>query len=157
MVNSLITTTIAQYGIDRTSSMEVRRRASILFSKKLAAGRRRMFWQKLLGKDIQLQPLTQFKMQTRQTSTRSRNIVNVPLHKIVGSEGRTRDFDNAFHPLVDHIRDRWIGIAAARRQGVVLPPVELIQVGSAYYVRDGHHRISVAKAFGQKEIEAQIL
>jgi hypothetical protein len=83
-------------------------------------------------------------------------VVNVSLSKIVGSEGRVRDFDNTFHPLNDHTRDRWIGIAVARRNGVTLPPVELIQVGCAYYVRDGHHRISVARAAGQAEIEARI-
>jgi hypothetical protein len=75
----------------------------------------------------------------------------------VGSEGRVDDFDSAFNPLTAHTRDRWIGIAVARRQGTVLPPVELIQVGDVYYVRDGHHRISVAKAEGQAEIEARIL
>jgi hypothetical protein len=79
------------------------------------------------------------------------------LAKIVGSEGRTADFDSAFDPLRSHNRDRWIGIAAARRQGAILPPVELIQVGDTYYVRDGNHRVSVAKAAGQVEIEAQIL
>lgn len=157
MVNSLITTTIAQYGIDRTSLMEVRRKANMLFAKKLNAGRRRMFWQKLVGKQTQLQSLAHLKTQTRQIPARSKTIVNVPLDKITGSEGRIHDFDNAFHPLVDHIRDRWIGIAAARRQRAVLPPVELIQCGDEYYVRDGHHRISVAKAVGQIEIEAQII
>jgi hypothetical protein len=40
--------------------------------------------------------------------------------------------------------------------GDPLPPVELIQVGSVYFVRDGHHRISVARAMGQQEIEAVV-
>ena len=76
---------------------------------------------------------------------------------IIGSEGRTNDSDRDFYPLQTHNRDRWIGIAAARRQGAILPPVELIQYGDGYYVRDGNHRVSVAKIAGQVEIEAQVL
>lgn len=83
-------------------------------------------------------------------------VVNIPLAKIVGSENRVSDFDNTFNPLNEHNRDRWINIALTRRNGASLPPVELIQVGEEYYVRDGHHRISVAKAANQTEIEARI-
>ena len=79
------------------------------------------------------------------------------LDRFIGCVGRTDDFDGAFNPLKSHIRDSWIGFAAARRQRTTLPPVELIQVGDSYYVRDGNHRVSVAKAAGQIEIEAEIL
>jgi hypothetical protein len=48
-------------------------------------------------------------------------------------------------------------VAAARRRGKSLPPVDLIQVGDAYFVRDGHHRISVARALGQQDIEAKVI
>jgi hypothetical protein len=44
----------------------------------------------------------------------------------------------------------------ARQLGVALPPVDVIQVEDAYFVRDGHHRVSVARAMGQQEIEAEI-
>jgi len=40
--------------------------------------------------------------------------------------------------------------------GVTLPLVDLVQVGDVYFVRDGHHRISVARAFGQESIDAQV-
>lgn len=43
-----------------------------------------------------------------------------------------------------------------RRCGVKLPPVALIQVGEVYFVEDGHHRISVAKLWGEHEIEAEV-
>ena len=48
------------------------------------------------------------------------------------------------------------GIAAAMRRGASMPPVELIQAADGYYVRDGHHRISVARAAGQASIEGRI-
>ena len=80
----------------------------------------------------------------------------VPIDEIRGSEGRGEDFDADFRPLRPHSRDRWIRIAIAQQMGATMPPVELVQVGDAYFVRDGHHRISVARALGQREIDAQI-
>lgn len=80
----------------------------------------------------------------------------VPIHEIRGSEGRSEDFDADFRPLRSHSRDRWMRIAIAQQMGKTMPAVELVQVGDAYFVRDGHHRISVARALGQKEIDAQI-
>jgi hypothetical protein len=81
----------------------------------------------------------------------------VPIAQIGGSEGRASDFDRDFNPIKGHTRQRWLGIAAAREQGKVLPPVSLIRVGDLYFVKDGHHRISVARAFGQEAIEAKVI
>jgi hypothetical protein len=80
----------------------------------------------------------------------------VPIQKIRGSQGRTKDFDRGFHPLKNHTRDRWVGIAVARQRGTALPSVSLVQVGDLYFVLDGHHRISVARALGQRDIEAHV-
>ena len=91
------------------------------------------------------------------SARRPAGTVVVPLDKIVGSEGRSEDFDRAFNPLKKHNRERWISVAAARWTGAVLPAVELVQAGEEYYVRDGHHRISVAKVMGQLEIDARIM
>jgi hypothetical protein len=80
----------------------------------------------------------------------------VPIRDIRGSEGRCDDFDASFRPLQKHNRSRWMGLAVAWQQGTVLPPVNLIRVGDVYFVRDGHHRISVARAFGQEHIDAEV-
>jgi hypothetical protein len=80
----------------------------------------------------------------------------VAIARIRGSEGRVEDFDGDFHPLNPASKGRWIGVATARLRGETLPPVELIQVGDVYFVRDGHHRISVARALGQREIDALV-
>jgi hypothetical protein len=80
----------------------------------------------------------------------------VPIDHIRGSEGRSRDFDCSFYPVRDHNQERWLGVATARQEEKSLPPVELIQVGDVYFVRDGHHRISVARALGQPVIEAEV-
>lgn len=84
-------------------------------------------------------------------------IQSVPVEQIVGSEGRSLDFDRSFHPLNSRTQDRWIRIATARMIGDNIPPVELIQIGESYYVRDGHHRISVSKALGEDFIDAAIV
>lgn len=81
----------------------------------------------------------------------------VALEKIRGSEGRAQDFDADFNPLSEATRERWLSIFRAWRQDKPLPPVELVEVNGVYYVRDGHHRISVAHAVGQAYIEAVVL
>ena len=62
---------------------------------------------------------------------------------------RSGDFDRNFHPLETHTRSRWLSIAVARLNGQAMPAVELIKVGEVYAVRDGHHRISVARAWAK--------
>ncbi len=82
----------------------------------------------------------------------------VPLSQIHGSatQARSRDFDADFRLLSPHNADRWQNIAAVCRRGKKLPPVALIEVGGLYFVEDGHHRISVAKADGWTDIEAEV-
>jgi len=81
----------------------------------------------------------------------------VAIDRILGSEGRAHDFDCGFNPLHDLTRDRWLAVASAMQRGQALPPVCLIQVAGRYFVRDGHHRISVARALGQETIAAHVV
>jgi hypothetical protein len=81
----------------------------------------------------------------------------VPINRIKGSEGRSGDFDCDFNPMHTRTIDRWVSVALARSQGVTLPAVELILVGEDYFVRDGHHRISVARAFREEYIDAKVI
>jgi hypothetical protein len=80
----------------------------------------------------------------------------VPLARVIGSAGRTAEFDGAFFPLADYTRARWVGVGAAWWRGADLPPVRLLAVGDAYFVADGHHRVSVARAFGASEVAALV-
>jgi hypothetical protein len=81
----------------------------------------------------------------------------VPMEKIVGSTGRYRDFDRAFLPKQTRTRARWISIDKAHYNQITLPPVELYKIGEAYFVKDGNHRVSVAREQGQIEIEATVI
>ena len=80
----------------------------------------------------------------------------VPLDAIVGTVDRGRDFDRSFRPTTGRVRSRWEHIAAAMRRGESMPPVDLVRIGQIYFVRDGHHRISVARALGHTDIDANV-
>src|SRR5437764_8694616 len=80
----------------------------------------------------------------------------VSLDQIVGSVDRGRDFDRRFRPTSGRLRGRWEQIAAAARRGESFPPVDLVRVGELYFVRDGHHRVSVARALGRTDIDAYV-
>lgn len=80
----------------------------------------------------------------------------VAVDKIVGSVGRSRDFDSDFLPLRRSLGQRWKRVDRAFHGGVDLPAVELYELGGSYYVLDGNHRISVARYQGVQWIEAEV-
>ncbi len=84
-------------------------------------------------------------------------LVTVALEKIVGSEGRYRDFNRHFLPRKDYLRQRWVSIDKTHYQDINLPPVRLYEMGGLYFVRDGNHRVSVARSLGQLEIDAEVV
>src|SRR3972149_4929187 len=79
----------------------------------------------------------------------------VPVSKIIGSVDRYRDFDREFLPKQNITADRWKSIAHAFYKDVDLPPVKLYKVGDAYFVLDGHHRVSVAREQGVEFVAAE--
>ena len=85
---------------------------------------------------------------------RGRRIVEAD--NIVGSVGRCSDFDRSFLPTRASIAERWKRIDRAFQRGEDLPPVELYQVGEAYFVVDGHHRVSVLRYHGVPNVEAEV-
>jgi hypothetical protein len=85
-----------------------------------------------------------------------RGLQVVPLDGIVGTVDRAVDFDRGFRPTSARLRSRWERIAAASRRGEALPPISLFQIGDLFFVRDGHHRVSVAKSLGRDDIDAYV-
>jgi dienelactone hydrolase len=81
---------------------------------------------------------------------------DVPLDQIVGSVGRYQDFTRAFFPRRDDLQERWQRVDHLVTHGGGLPPVDLYKVGEAYFVRDGHHRVSVARAHEAPTIQAHV-
>jgi hypothetical protein len=85
-----------------------------------------------------------------------RGIRVVDLEKIVGSVGRSKDFDRSFMPLRAAAGERWKRVDLAFYRDQVLPPVRLYKLGDAYFVEDGNHRISVARYHGIPDVEADV-
>ncbi len=83
-------------------------------------------------------------------------IQTVRLDAIIGSQGRYQNFTRHFFPREESLRSRWKDIDGVIASGKILPPVTLYKVCDAYFVKDGHHRISVARAKKQNAIEARI-
>jgi len=80
----------------------------------------------------------------------------IPIANIVGSVGRYRDFDRAFLPLSGADEQRWRELDVAMNEMRTLPPIDVYKVGDVYFVRDGNHRVSVAKANGLTHIDAYV-
>jgi hypothetical protein len=81
---------------------------------------------------------------------------SIPLDSIVGTVDRMRDFDRGFRPTTPRVRGRWQRIAAAQRRGESFPPISVYRIGDLHFVRDGHHRVSVAKSLGREDIDAYV-
>ncbi len=80
----------------------------------------------------------------------------IDLDSIVGTVDRTREFDRYFRPTSRSARQRWERIAKAMRRGEAMPPIDVYRIGSLHFVRDGHHRVSVARAQKLEVIEAHV-
>jgi hypothetical protein len=127
-----------------------------LYAKRRHQGRLGRTWGAITGRSRRLDDLSAA-ASAQPTSTRHTiGIQAVPLDRIRGSENRCHDFDRDFNPLSSHTRDRWLSIATARLRGASLPTIDLIQLGNEYFVRDGHHRVSVARALGEAYIDAHV-
>ena len=87
---------------------------------------------------------------------RSLGLQVIPLDSIVGSVDKVRDFDRRFRPTSNRSRQRWEQMAIKSRSGGYLPPIDVYKLGNLYFVRDGHHRVSIARAFGTTSIEAYV-
>jgi hypothetical protein len=81
----------------------------------------------------------------------------VPLSRIVGSEGRYRDFNRSFLPRSQHLKSRWTNVTLAHYRQVNLPAIKLYEIGGVYFVRDGNHRVSVARSRGVEFIDAEVV
>jgi hypothetical protein len=91
-------------------------------------------------------------------SAAGRGVREIPLEAISGTlePSRAAQFDRWFRPADAVTRTRWQRVWLAEQHGAVLPPISVVQVGCEYAVRDGHHRVSVARARGALTIDAVV-
>jgi hypothetical protein len=87
---------------------------------------------------------------------RSLGLKTIRLSTVVGTVDSHRDFDRRFRPTSARVRERWETLALAQRRGAAIPPIDVYRVGELHFVRDGHHRVSIALATGQTTIDAYV-
>src|SRR5258707_12716237 len=89
-----------------------------------------------------------------QRGERDLGLLTIKLDTLVGTVDSRRDFDRHFRPTSGRVRERWEPLALAQRRGQSIPPIDVYRIGELHFVKDGHHRGSVAMATGQKVIDA---
>jgi hypothetical protein len=140
-----------------TVSPVVRHEADEAFSQ----ARRRAFFQRVLGFFTGHQPenLLSFEHVRDKLKIRGQHYLGVetiPLDRIAGSTGRYQEFNRAFLPTQSFIRERWKRVYEVAHGLTGFPPIDVYKIGDVYFVRDGHHRVSVLKELGGTTIEATV-
>lgn len=123
--------------------------------------RRKAFWRRIRSwvtrSDDALLAFERIRQELHAQAQHEGGMRAVPIEQIVGSVGRYRDFDRAFLPRQIKTRDRWESVDRAHHDGTALPAIELYQIGETYFVKDGNHRVSVAREHGQAFIDARVI
>ena len=139
-----------------TAGVSPRSMAYLEFSRAYAGQWWRVLWRMIRRHNGSLLNLRQMKKDMNVASSHYLGIRLVPISQIVGSEGRSHEFTADFRPTKSYTSDRWVNVILAHWRGIPLPPVELLLINGHYFVRDGHHRISVARHLGQIQVEAVV-
>lgn len=111
---------------------------------------------RMTGASPDLLSFEQVRQMLRATASNERRLMDIPLDAIVGSVGRYHDFTRSFLPRQDSDQSRWASVASAASGYAGLPPIEVYQIGDAYFVLDGNHRVSVARQNGANTIQAYV-
>jgi nucleotide-binding universal stress UspA family protein len=111
---------------------------------------------RLSGKSDDLLSYEEVRQKLRGVETSVRSLEDIPLDAIIGSAGRYNDFTRSFLPKEDTISSRWASVKAASNSPEGLPPIEVYKIGNAYFVKDGNHRVSVARQRGDTHIQAYV-
>lgn len=122
--------------------------------------RSRAFWHEMFahlrGKPAELLSFDDIKARLRLREESYKGLQDIPLDQIVGSVGRYRDFTRDFLPRSNKSQERWSRVYAVATSMEGLPPIEVYKVDDVYFVRDGNHRVSVARRLGAKTIQAHV-
>jgi nucleotide-binding universal stress UspA family protein len=108
------------------------------------------------GRSMDLLSFEEVRRKLRATDMTERGLHEVPISAIVGTTGRYGDFTRTFLPRAGVDESRWANVKTAAVDATGLPPVELYKIGAAYFVKDGHHRVSVAKQLGAESVQAYV-
>ncbi len=122
--------------------------------------RRQAAMQQLLarftGEQTELLSYEDVRRKLKVTNVRERGLQEIPVNKIIGSVGRYKDFTRSFLPKSDSDSHRWARVKAAVSDLAGVPPIEVYQLGDAYFVIDGNHRVSIARQLETPTISAYV-
>ncbi len=110
----------------------------------------------LTGRSTELLSYEDVRHKLRARRRPFQRVDDIALNSIVGSVGRYKDFTRSFLPRHASSRDRWANVEVAVTGMEGVPPIEVYKIGEAYFVRDGHHRVSVARQMGADRIQAYV-
>ncbi len=113
-------------------------------------------WARLSRQSNELLSYEEVQKKLQLTGGVPRGLQDIPIDHIIGSVGRYRDFSRDFLPLTDTDEERWARVELAMNTMIGVPPIDVYKVGEVYFVRDGHHRVSVAKQMGATTIQAYV-
>lgn len=108
------------------------------------------------GRPVDLLPFEEVREVLRLKQVVDRGVQEIPLDRIVGTVGREHEFNRTFLPRNESLRTRWEELKDLAEGSKGFPPIEVYYVHDVYFVVDGHHRVSVARAVGAKSIEAHV-
>ncbi len=111
---------------------------------------------RLTGKSADLLSYEDVRQKLKARGAASWGLRDIPLDAIVGSVGRYADFTRSFLPRQDSDAERWARVKVAVTDWGGLPPIKVYQIGEAYFVLDGNHRVSVARQVGATHIQAYV-
>ncbi len=127
---------------------------------KFQGARARAFWLELAnllrGKSAELLSFEDVRARLRLRAESYRGLQDIEIAKIVGSVGRYTDFTRNFLPKTNEMKDRWSRVYAKVSSMEGVPPIEVYKVGDVFFVRDGNHRVSVARQIGAETIQAHV-
>jgi nucleotide-binding universal stress UspA family protein len=111
---------------------------------------------RLRRRPVDLLPYKEVRDKLKARASKRFELREIPLDAIVGSVGRYADFTRSFLPRQDEDQERWARVELAVTSLAGVPPIEVYQIGDVYFVRDGNHRVSVARQFGATLIQAYV-
>ncbi len=113
---------------------------------------------RISGRSVDLLSFDDVRRRLRASEVTSRGVQDIPIDAIVGTVNRTVDFTRDFLPLQPSDEERWARVRSVTEDPgfTGMPPIEVYKIGEAYFVRDGHHRVSVARTLGQTQIQAYV-
>lgn len=111
---------------------------------------------RLRGRDNDLLNYDEVRRALRGAPNSSPELHLIPVTAIVGTVGRQADFTRSFLPRNDGNQARWTTIYKRVLDPEGLPPIQLFRIGDAYFVQDGHHRVSIARQLGMTHIDAYV-